>query len=126
MKTLTAKWLEERDACTASLGRFRQIFGEECQVTSKNVARWLDVRGEAFTDEGARHDLGWLVLRLVGREKPRYFGFWSLPMAEAVLRHLGIYRQMDKAYHAMNAVVSLPIRRLVKAIEQIAERSPNL
>lgn len=126
MKTLTAEWLDKQDACPASLDRFRRLFGEECQITPANVERWLDTHGELCTKDGARWDIGWLVLRLVGKRKEGYFGFFSLPLASVILQHLGIHARIDKAYHVMRAMTWLPKRRLTRAIKQIAERSPNI
>jgi len=127
MKTLTAKWLDEHGACYGSLERFRSMFGEECQVTPANAARWLRTDGEWFWSEPrAREDLAWFVLRLVGKSRDGWCGFFSTPLAAAVLRYLGIKKRADKAYHVMDVIRAFPTHRLVRAIPQIAEQSPSI
>jgi hypothetical protein len=127
MKTLTAKWLDEHGACYSSLERFRRMFGEECQVTLANATRWLRTDVEWFWSEPrAREDLAWLVLRLVGKRRDGWCGFFSTQLAAAVLRHLGIKKRTDKAYHVMDAIYVLPTHRLVKAVGEIADQSPNI
>jgi hypothetical protein len=127
MKMLTAKWLEDQGACPASLRRFRQMFGDECQVNEANARRWLkDEINFWYTESSARHDIAWLVLRLVGRRRDGHCGFFSMPIAERVLRHLGLKLRADKAYYVMDGVSTLPECRLTKAIEQIAAQSPNI
>lgn len=122
MKTLTTKWLEEQDACPASLDRFRRLFGEECQITPVNVGRWLNTRYDHFTKDGVRCDIGWLVLRLISKRRKNKY----LPLARVILQYLGIHTRTYEAYHVMQAMMSLPKCRLTKAIKQIAEQSPNI
>jgi hypothetical protein len=129
MKTLTAKWLDEHDACPSSLERFRRLFGNECQVTEANVELWLRTRNFWYAEDSARGDLAWLVLRLVGKRCNVGFHtgqFFSTPLAAEVLRYLKIKRRAGKAYHVMDAIQALPTHRLARAVSEIAERSPEI
>jgi hypothetical protein len=122
MKTITYEWLSEQGACGPSLLKFNQLFGRKCRLPQTNVRKWLN----DLEQWQSKADLHWLVYHLVSRKCGG--DFQSLPLARKVLDYLVIRKPGWDTYAACLAyeVRELPKQRLIKAIVQIAEQSPNI
>jgi len=130
MKKLTLQWLIDKRACPLATGRFERLFGQECEASAANAYRWINSADFERGVNSLTNDLFWLALRLLVKmdiDGPIYVR--SLPLATKVARYLGfkIPRGMSVAYAVLDAMrIVLRKGRLANAIEQIAERSPNL
>ena len=115
MKKLTLNYLKRHDACPEKKSKFKELYGNECDVTIENALRWREA-----VSTTARWDFMWLIYKIIEGKR---FSKHSDDLYKHVTRSLPRFGSLGVSFDYLckigNTFERYTYSRLMKALVQI-------